>query len=145
MLFRKIESEDKIEYENFYSRSKAEIIMNRTDIDDAFESIYTTIITNIQKSLSKGSGWIIDSVIDPTTSISKYNPLAGISYIKLLKELDHVVKKKNVDILLIREGEKNIMFLSKISRHLCMITTHYIAEKNIFAVIFYMLLLQKKC
>ena len=110
MLFRKIESEDKIEYENFYSRSKAEIIMNRTDIDDVFESIYTTIITNIQKSLGKGSGWIIDSVIDPTTSISKYNPLAGISYIKLLKELDHVVKKKNVDILLIREGEKNIMF-----------------------------------
>ena len=46
LLFRKIESEDKIEYENFYSRSKAEIIMNRTDIDDVFQSIYTTIITN---------------------------------------------------------------------------------------------------
>ena len=35
-----------------------------------------TIITNMQKSLEKGVGWIIDSVIDYTISISKYNPLA---------------------------------------------------------------------
>ena len=53
------------------------------------QSTYTTIITSIQKSLRKGSGWIIDSVIDHAISISKYNPLAGISYIKLPKELDH--------------------------------------------------------
>ena len=39
--------------------------------------------TNIQKSLGKGSGWIIDSVNDHTITISKYNPLAGSSYIKL--------------------------------------------------------------
>ena len=35
-----------------------------------------TIIANMQKSLEKGVGWIIDSVIDYTISISKYNPLA---------------------------------------------------------------------
>ena len=46
-------------------------------------------MTNIQKSLGKGSGWIIDSVIDYIISISKYNPLVGSSYIKLPKELDH--------------------------------------------------------
>ena len=28
----------------FYSNSKAEIIINESDIDDAFESIYTIII-----------------------------------------------------------------------------------------------------
>ena len=33
--------------------------------------------------------WIIDSVIDHTISISKYNPLAERSYIRLPKELDH--------------------------------------------------------
>ena len=44
---------------------------------------------NIQKSLGKDSGWIIDSVIYHAISISKYNPLAGISYIKLPKELDY--------------------------------------------------------
>ena len=33
------------------------------------------------------SGWIIDSFIDYIINISKYNPLAGSSYTKLLKEL----------------------------------------------------------
>ena len=46
-------------------------------------------MTNIQKSLGKGSGWIIDLIIDHTLSISKYNLLVGSSYIKLPKELDY--------------------------------------------------------
>ena len=62
--------------------------VNKGDIENVFKSVYTTIIANIQKSLGKGSGWIIDPVIDHTISISKYNPLAGSSYIKLPKELD---------------------------------------------------------
>ena len=40
---------------------------------------------NIQKFLGKDSGWIIDSVIDHTLSISRYNYLAGSSYINLPK------------------------------------------------------------
>ena len=55
----------------------------------------------MQKSFVKSSGWIIDSVIDHTISISKYNPLAGSSYIKLLKELDHsrkgLINIQNID------------------------------------------------
>ena len=43
----------------------------------------------MQKSLGKGSGWIVDSVIDYYISISNYNPLAGSGYIKLPKELHH--------------------------------------------------------
>ena len=54
-----------------------------------FQSNYTKNITNIQKSLAKGLNWIICLVIDHTISVSKYNPLAGSSYIKLPKELDH--------------------------------------------------------
>ena len=42
-----------------------------------------------QNSSGKGSRWIFDSVIDHTISISKYNSLAGSSYIKLPKKLDH--------------------------------------------------------
>ena len=38
---------------------------------------------------NKRSGWIIDSVIGHTINISKYNPLAGSSCIKLPKELDY--------------------------------------------------------
>ena len=88
-MFKKIESEDKTKFDHFYSNSKAEVIINESDIDDVFQSIHTTIIRNIQKSLGKGSGWIIDSAIDHTISISKYNSLAGRNYIKLPKELDH--------------------------------------------------------
>ena len=54
-----------------------------------FQSIYSKTIKNIQKSLGKDSGWIIDSVIDRSISISKYNPLAGSSYVKLPKKLDY--------------------------------------------------------
>ena len=100
-MFKKIESEDKTKFDTFYSSSKAEIIVNKSDIDGVFQSIYTTIITNMQKSLGKGSGWIIDSVIDHTVSISKYNPLAGSSYIKLPKELNYprkgLINIQNVD------------------------------------------------
>ena len=77
LVFKKIESEDKTTFDNFYSNSKAEVIINESDIDDVFQSIYTTIIRNIQKLLGNGSGWIIDSAIDHTISISKYNSLAG--------------------------------------------------------------------
>ena len=61
---------DKIMYENFHSSSKAKIIIIESDIDAVFYLIYTTIISNIQKSLWKGSTWIIDSVVDHTISIS---------------------------------------------------------------------------
>ena len=54
-----------------------------------FKSIYNAIIAKIQKSLRKSSSWIIDSAIDHTISVSKYNPLAGSNFIKLPKELDH--------------------------------------------------------
>ena len=102
LLFKKIESEDKAKHDNFYSNSKAEIIINENYIDDVLQSIFATIRTNIQK----GSGWIIDSVIAHFISISKYNSLARSSYIKLPKELDHprkgliniqTINDKNID------------------------------------------------
>ena len=66
-----------------------------------FQSIHT-IISNIQVSLGKVSlDWIIDSVIDCTISISKYNPLDGSSYIELLKELNNprkaLINIQNID------------------------------------------------
>ena len=74
----------------FYSHSKAETIISESDTDDnVFKSIYTTVTSNIQKYLGKGSGWITDSVIDHNINISKYNPFAGSSYINLPKKLDH--------------------------------------------------------
>ena len=51
----------------FYSTSKAETVINVSDIDDVFKSYI---------------------------SISKYKPLSGSSYIKLQKELDRPSKEK---------------------------------------------------
>ena len=92
LVFKKIKSEDKTKYDNFYSSSKEEINSNERAIHDAFQSIYTITITNKQKSLEKGSCWIIDLIIDHTISNSKYNPIAASSYIKLPEELDHLRK-----------------------------------------------------
>ena len=81
LVFKKIENKDKTKYDNFYSSSKAEITINESDIENVIKSIYTTIIANIQKSLGKGSGWILDSVIDHKVIISRYDPLGRSSYI----------------------------------------------------------------
>ena len=64
---------------------KTDVIINKSDIDDAFKSIYVIIKSNMQKSLEGGSGWITDSVLNHNVHIPKYNPLDGSSYIKLLK------------------------------------------------------------
>ena len=37
LVFKKIESEDKTKYDNFYSSSKAEISINESDIDDVLQ------------------------------------------------------------------------------------------------------------
>ena len=77
---------DKTKYDFFYSHSKAETIINKSDIDNIFEPINTTVMSYIQKSSGKGSGWNIDSVIKHHINTSKYNPLAGSSYIRLRKK-----------------------------------------------------------
>ena len=64
LVFKKLESKDKTKYDNFHSSSKSETITNKGDIANVFQSIYTAIIENIQKSSLKDLGWIIDSVID---------------------------------------------------------------------------------
>ena len=101
LVFKKVGSENKTKFENFYLSSKAAVIINESDIGDVFQSIYVTIITNIQKSLGKDSGWIIDLVIDHTIRFSKFNPLSGSSYFKLHKELVHprkgLINIQNID------------------------------------------------
>ena len=123
LVFKKIEIKDKTKYDNFYSSSTAEIIVNESDIENVFKSIYTTIIANIQKSSGKGLGWIVDSVIDHTSSISKYNLLVGKSYIKLPKELHHLRK----GLISIQNSDDNECFKWCLVRYLDP-TNHYPAK-----------------
>ena len=44
LVFQKIESGDKKKFDNFYSNSKVEIIVNEKDIENVFKSIYIIFI-----------------------------------------------------------------------------------------------------
>ena len=44
LVFQKIESWDKKKFDNFYSNSKVEIIVNEKDIENVFKSIYIIFI-----------------------------------------------------------------------------------------------------
>ena len=68
-IWKKTENDDKTEYDPFYLHSKAETIVNETDIDDdyddddnVFKSIYTTITLNIHS---------VFLLIDHNANISK--------------------------------------------------------------------------
>ena len=67
--FQKIESDDKTKYNTFYLNLKVKTVINESDIGDAFQSIHSTTISNMQKSLGKGSGRITDSVKDHNINI----------------------------------------------------------------------------
>ena len=47
---KKIKNDDERTFTFFYFNSKAKTAINESDIDDVFESIYATIISNIQKT-----------------------------------------------------------------------------------------------
>ena len=52
-------------------------------------SIYSTIITKIQKYQEEESGWTNSLVIEQNINNPKDKPLRGSNYIKLSKELNH--------------------------------------------------------
>ena len=66
----------------------------------------------MRKSLGKNSGWIVVSVIEHKINTSKYNPLAGSSYIQILKELHHP-RKGSINIQKIDDNESFKRFLVK--------------------------------
>ena len=86
--FKKTEVDDETKYGIFSLSSKADTVIDESDIN-VFESIYSGAISNIQISVRKNSGFIINSVLDHTINISKYKPLSVYSYMTLPKELDH--------------------------------------------------------
>ena len=61
---------------------KVETIIHDSDTDNAFELLYSTIMTKIQKCHAEGSGAITDSVVNENTNISDNNPPSDSSYIK---------------------------------------------------------------
>ena len=50
LVIKEIESEDKTRYDNSIQAQNPEITINESDIDDVFQSTYTIITKNMQKS-----------------------------------------------------------------------------------------------
>lgn len=66
-------NENETKYSTFYLNSKAETFTHDSDIDNVFESIYSRIITKIQKYQEEGSGWTTVSVIKQTLAFRNRN------------------------------------------------------------------------
>ena len=60
------------------------------------------IVSNIEKSnvnqTCRGSSWIIDSVVDHTINISKYDPLADSRYVRIIPKIIGPLKKELIII-----------------------------------------------
>ena len=97
-------------YDNFFSSSKAEIIINESDIEDLFKSIYTTIITSMRRSLGKDSGWIIDSVIDHClhTSITEEILKGHIKYCFKVNSKQRIIMPKKSEYVKLKNAERKI-------------------------------------
>ena len=53
IVFKITKSDDATKYSTFHPNSKVETVIIESDIDDVFESIYSKIISNIQKYIGK--------------------------------------------------------------------------------------------
>ena len=93
--FKKIKSNNKTLFSTICLNSKEEIIINESGVDGIFDPIFSSIISNMQKSLGQGSDSVIELVLDHNITISKHNPLACSSRIKLPKKFDHPRKGLN--------------------------------------------------
>ena len=113
--FNKIKGDDKTKCGIFYLNWKAETTVNESETDDEFESMYATIISNIQKSLGNDWVWSIDSFMDDNIDVSKYSPLASSRYIKSPKIRIRPSKKS---LIIIRNIDDNEWFKSFLVRYL---------------------------
>ena len=75
------------EEEMVYFNSKAQIIMNVSDIKPNLEMSQEKIMTDAAEWLKEESGWTTDGVLEHYFNLVNYKPLEGKSYIPLPKEL----------------------------------------------------------
>ena len=86
VTFNKI-SDGEIVEKSAYFNSKAQTIINNTEINEALQMSKQNILNQISQWISQGSGWTIQSVDNHYLNIVKYKPISGSSYIKLPSEL----------------------------------------------------------
>ena len=75
-----------------YFNSKAQTIINHTEIHGALQMSKQTILNKIAQWISEGSGWTIQSIDNHYLNVVKYKPMNGSSYIQLPTELRNSAK-----------------------------------------------------
>ena len=67
---------------NGFFKSKAQEIINETDIETVISETGNELINRISEWISEGSWWVIKSVDKHEIDISNYKPLRGSSYLQ---------------------------------------------------------------
>ena len=84
-----VDGEEAYEFTKAYFNSTTRIILNELDIRDFYDQAVEEILNRIAKWISKGSGWVIERILNLYLNIVSYVPLKGRSYFSLPSELRH--------------------------------------------------------
>jgi uncharacterized C2H2 Zn-finger protein len=69
-----------------------------SEMDEVIDEMYSILLVKLEEEMLKGSGWTVVSLENLILRSSKYEPLAGSSYIKLPKKFDNkkaIINPKN--------------------------------------------------
>ena len=84
--FIKFSNGQKTEKNGFFN-SKADLIINNTNIQSSLQISKQHILNIISQWVSEGSGWTVESIESHHLNIANYSPLKGSSYIELPPEI----------------------------------------------------------
>ena len=79
-------------YKTAFFNGKAKTITKAIDIEPELSMSRQEILSTIDKWVSEGSGWVIDSINNHYINVTTYKPLHGSSYIELPIELQNSAK-----------------------------------------------------
>ena len=79
-------------YKTAFFNGKAKTITKANDIEHELSMSRQEILDVIDKWVSEGSGWVIDSINNHSIHVTKSQPLNGSSYIELPIELQNSAK-----------------------------------------------------
>ena len=79
-------------YKTAFFNSKAKIVTKVDGIEPELNMSRQEIMNAIDKWVSEGSGWVIDSINNDCINVTTYKPLHGSNYIELPIELQNSAK-----------------------------------------------------
>ena len=107
------DGEEAYEFTQPYFNSTTRTILNELEIRDFYDKAVEEILNRIARWISKGSGWVIETILNFYLNIVSYKPLKGRSYFPLPEELSNPMKG-----LINLQNDDNRCFLWCHVRHL---------------------------